>query len=216
MSETLATGKGILDEQVLRIVKKEFQLFQAVKNVGGPAVCQFDRDTFTVMRGSQLMAWSPELRNAYESDLDSASFQNRNLMSEKYAHMMQYTFPSEYDEIKHLLPPISKDAQEKIDQIIELILDWSQEMQERFPAIMSVSRPIFTTHDASGISIETYSRGELSTYSEQTLGLLLDYYRLMKSKNINIHEVVNGFTVLFYGHDSLEQAENVLKERYQM
>ena len=86
-------------------------------------------------------------------------------------------------------------------------------MQDKYPWLMATSRPVHTVQDSLGTSIETYTWGELSTYSERTLSLLLEHYQAMADREINIHEVTLGITVRLYGYDSLEQAEETAEKR---
>ena len=48
------------------------------------------------MRTSQAEAWTEKLLKSYYDDLLQAKSHNRNLMTEKYARMMESTFPEEY------------------------------------------------------------------------------------------------------------------------
>lgn len=78
--------------------------FQNVPNVGGKALCQEDFNTFQIMRASQAASWSEATLESYLDDLKVAEGANRNLLTEKYARMMQSKWPSEYARIEHLLP----------------------------------------------------------------------------------------------------------------
>lgn len=212
MSDT--NQKGIIDDDVLRISEKEWNLFQKVQNYGGAADCQSQRNEFMVMRCSQFMAWTPVVRASYERDLDETTAKGRNLLSDKYANMMRYTHPEEYSQLKDSLPPYTKEKQKLVAQIVRIVLRWAEEMWIKYPCLMMISRPIYAWDDnRCGTSIETYTRGELETYSIPTLKLLLSYYQEMVKENINIHEVTDSFTVRLYGFESLKQAEEEAKKR---
>lgn len=74
-------------------------MFSHVSNVGGPASCQMRPDTFKIMRKSQAATWSDELLASYLEDLKAATREGRNIMTEKYARMMESTFPEEYRKL---------------------------------------------------------------------------------------------------------------------
>lgn len=213
MAEARWLDAGLIDNQTLELVQKEWKLFRRVRNYGGAAPCQVQKDTFFIMRCSQFMAWPPAVRASYERDLDTAAGEGRNLLAEKYAYMMRDTFPAEYAALADKLPPLSPQKEKLIADILPYVLAWSEEMEEKYPWLMSVSRPVHTDQDPFGTSVETYTRGELETYSEQTLAMLLDHYRIMVQQNINIHEVTVGITARLYGYQSLEQAEEQVEKR---
>ena len=213
MAQEHVSANALIDEQSLRIAQKEWRQFRRVHNFGGPADCQQDKDTFLAMRCSQFMAWTPAVKSSYEQDLDDAVAEGRNLLAEKYAYMMRETAPEEYARLADQLPAVSAGKKALINRIIGYVVDWSSEMQDKYPWLMATSRPVHAGQGGYATSIETYTRGELSTYSEQTLALLLDHYQAMKARNINIHEVTVGVTVRLYGFESLEQAEALIEQR---
>ena len=94
------------DELMSEIIKLEWDMFSHVSNVGGPASCQMRPDTFKIMRKSQAATWSDELLASYLEDLKAATREGRNIMTEKYARMMESTFPEEYRKLAASLPPV--------------------------------------------------------------------------------------------------------------
>ena len=78
------------------VVTAEWEMFSNVQNVGGKASCQMDPKTFRIMRSSQMDNWDDELLGSYLEDLLNARLEGRNLVTEKYARMMESTFPEEY------------------------------------------------------------------------------------------------------------------------
>ena len=83
-------------EIIERIVDIEWYMFSAV-NEGGPrASCQEDRPSFYGMRKAQFLAWPLNARASYLGDLEAAKRERRNLVEEKYIHMMRTTEPVEY------------------------------------------------------------------------------------------------------------------------
>ncbi len=81
-----------------KIISIEWTMFDAVENISGRASCQDDYDTFRIMRKSQLEAWNAETLESYLNDLKTAQENGRNLLSEKYAFMMEYTSPDEFEQ----------------------------------------------------------------------------------------------------------------------
>ena len=54
------------------IIKTEWAFFDKVQNEGGRAECQDDWKTFSIMRRSQYLAWSPALLESWMDDLREA------------------------------------------------------------------------------------------------------------------------------------------------
>jgi hypothetical protein len=189
-------------------------MFQNVQNIGGQASCQQDYQTFEIMRYSQAMSWSKETLESYLEDLQNALKNGRNLLTEKYARMMESTSPLEYARIERLLPPLDPEVPETIDQIVTVLIAWEEEVIEKYPYIASRGRPLRSTEDTPfATSIETYLRGELSTYSLKTLKLFLKNVLNQKAKNINGSELIHGTTAQRYGYKSLEDANEKIKNR---
>lgn len=70
-----------------------------------------------------------------------------------------------------------------------------------------------TGDSAATPSLETYSRGELATYSPKTLQLLQAHYLKMDAEGENVAEVILSNMVEQYGYTSLEHAEAGQKAR---
>lgn len=190
------------------IVELEWEMFQNVNNTDGRANCQDDFETFNIMRSSQYKCYEKEVLKSYLNDLKIAKANNRNLITEKYARMMFYTHPEEYDKIKDYFEPIEEEAQEIIEQIIDIQLSWRKEFKRHFPKLIHLSRHSYTNEDTNEhTSFETYLRGELMTYSKNTLILyaqmIVDYFKC----NVNMVSSIMHETVKAYGFESLEEAE---------
>jgi len=197
---------------VAEVVKIEWEMFQKVANIGGPAACQQDPETFEMMRTSQAMGWSEAVLESYLDDLKEARKNDRNLMTEKYARMMASTSPPEYERIAHLLPPLEPDTLALIDEIAGIVLAWDEELAATYPRVMERGRPIFSTEDSVYVaSIETYLRGELATFSSKTLGLFHENVLKQRADNINGSKIIMTHLVKRYGYRSLEEAEEKLK-----
>ena len=78
---------------IAQIVAQEWAMFDEVQNNGGRAECQNNPREFEIMRSSQLKTWSEDVLKSYLHDLTSAAYSKRNLLTEKYAYMMESTYP---------------------------------------------------------------------------------------------------------------------------
>ena len=168
-------------EDILEIVDHEYVMFDKVQNIGGRADCQDNRPTFYIMRSSQLSAWSEEMRRSYLQDLLEAEAAGRNLLTEKYAYMMEQTNPAEYAQIADRLPARSRE--------------------KRGRATHSGDDRAWAT------SFETYLRGELSTYSMKTLSLYEAHVESLRAAGTNMNRAILQKEVELYGYPSLEAAE---------
>ena len=202
------------DDLVSKVIEREWDMFQNVENVGGKASCQQDYQTFEIMRYSQAMTWSEATLKSYLEDLKVAKKNERNLLTEKYARMMESTSPLEYARIENLLPPLDPEVPAVIDQIVTILIEWEEEVIEKYPFIASRGRPLRSSEDTIfATSIETYLRGELSTYSLKTLKLFLENVLNQKAENINGSELIHSYTAKRYGYKSLEDANERMKNR---
>ena len=73
------------------IINIEWDMFSNVHNTGGKASCQNDKDDFVIMRKSQFSIWGDDTLASYLADLVKAQQDRRNLMSEKYGFMMEFS-----------------------------------------------------------------------------------------------------------------------------
>lgn len=188
-------------------------MFINVQNKGGKALCQKDHKTFTIMRSSQFESLSINILESYFHDLAVAERQNRNLMTEKYARMMESTAPLEYEEIKNLLVDIDSFSQKYIEKIIPIFLKWEKEFRSEYPYLSSVSRPVLSSEDyLFSTSFETYLKAELSTYSSNTLLLYYNFIKKNAENNINLSRQIQSNIVAKYGFNSLQEANDLIKK----
>ncbi|HVN96495.1 MAG TPA: DUF4125 family protein [Syntrophorhabdaceae bacterium] len=200
------------EEIIASIIAIEWDMFQAVPNIGGAAPCQDERQTFEIMRLSQAASWSQAALRSYLHDLTQAQRQDRNLMTEKYARMMKSTSPQEYARIDHLIPATSPSALLLIEKISAIILDWEGELAKKYPRLLERGRPLRSSHDSHLVtSLETYLKSELATYSLKTLELYYEHLAEEQSKHINGSEITLALTVKQYGFQSLEEANRKLE-----
>lgn len=197
-----------------RLIQREWPLFQSVQGIGGPSACQSDKRTFYIMRMSQFMTWPLSALKSYEEDLKLAEAEGRNLLTEKYAYMMCISEPGQHQILEDSLPGITQSKQDLIVQIVSVIMVWASEMEQQFPWLMKASRPISSGQDTQMVSIETYTKGELSTYSERTLTMLLRYYQEAKASGKNLHKAALERMISYYGYDSMTQADLDIKARF--
>ena len=198
-----------MKDQLLReIVLMEWEMFQNVSNVGGKAPCQQNQKTFSVMRVSQAMSWTKPMLESYLEDLRLAEKQGRNLLAEKYARMMEDTFPEEYKNLESQLPPLSDEVISLAERITALMVHWAKEAREKYPRVVGAGRPIVKGEvSRRDTSLETYNRGELLTYSIRTLTFCWDYFSQCFIEGTNAYEAILENTVRLYGYESLAQAE---------
>ena len=166
-----------------KILEKEWKYFSNLNNIGGRADCQDNREDFIIMRKSQWETFNEETLLSYLEDLNSKN----NPLFQKYAQMMKYNSPEEYEKIKDILEKASDEKNDLVNKIMFIYMEWEKEFFERYPIFSSMGRPLYSSEDDDiETSIETYLRGELLSYSEKTLKLYLNYVIDNKEKNINL------------------------------
>ena len=132
------------EELVEHVVEREWEMFRRVPNRGGKASCQESPKTFSIMRAAQLASWSDALLESYLTDLKDAALAGRNLLTEKYGHMMRSTAPGEYARIASLLPAVTPRALDLIARIAPIVLAWEVTLAGTYPGIVARGRPIFS------------------------------------------------------------------------
>lgn len=203
-----------MEQTVEQIVALEWQMFDKVHNRGGRAACQDDARTFSIMRSSQLEAWTEEMRQSYWRDLQDAQAVGRNPLAEKYGYMMERTNPQEYAQIRDQLPARTPEKEALIAPICAAHVAWLEQMAERYPTLAGRGRAIRREQDSPvSTSFETYLWGELATYSLQTLRLYAAYVAQLREQGRNLNGEILLNTVRQYGYASLDEAEARLSGR---
>lgn len=179
--------KAELIEEILRL---EFDMFQRVPTAS-PTVCQESEGGFRLVRGSGFETWSEPTLEAYRNDLLQAMEDGRNLLTEKYARM------------DDLIPCLNFNP--IIEDILKIETEWQTSARGKYPHILGGGEAC----QAEGFDI--YLRGELETYSDQTLDL---YYQdlsqaLREGRNLAEERYLGMSRRL--GYSSLEEHENALK-----
>ena len=204
IGQVLEGEKQLVD----KIVELEWKQFDRVENEGGRASCQNDFETFSIMRKSQYLTWTKELLSSYYNDLSLAEKNGWNLIMEKYARMMKSTAPEKYAKLETKLPIRSKEREIITEEIVKIQVTWMEEFSAKFPKMARNARNIHTYEDTEwNTSYETYLRGELGTYSEETFVLYGRFIAnlLQEGKNLAYETMSN--TAKWYGYESVEDAE---------
>ena len=199
-------GKNM--DMVEKIVELEWKQFDKVKNEGGRASCQDDYTTFSIMRKSQYLTWTDELLESFYADLVSAENKGWNLIMEKYARMMESTTPEKYEELKKDLPALSEERMAIQEEIIKIQVSWMEDFAAQYPKMAGNARSIHTSEDTPyNTSYETYLRGEMGTYSENTFILYGRFITDLLKENRNLAYEIMTNTAKLYGYESVEVAE---------
>ena len=151
----------------------------------------------SVHRGSQFSVCSEDTLLSYRDDLIQAGEAGENLMMLKYARM------------QGIIAPINESL--IIDEIADLQLESQKEAQAKYPHYIGRGRPLID--DSGATSFLTYLRGELETYSENTLQLLRRDLAQYKDSGRNWAEEIHESVVRKLGYDSIEQVEEAMAEK---
>ena len=167
------------------ILDFELKMFLSVKS-RHKASCQEHPDSFRINRKAQFLSWSGKTLNCYLKDLQEADRKGVNLMTQKYARM---------------------------ESIIEIQYGWQNQMFDKYPNLMGGARSLSSTDDTSfGTSFETYMRGELETYSDETLASLHKDLLDKVQEGESMTEELYSYLVLASGYSSLEDVEAIAKK----
>lgn len=193
-------------ELMSRIISMEWQMFRSVKNTGGPASCQKDYLTFMLMRLSQFKTWDLTSLASYFTDLTTAKNAHENLLTYKYAYMMQMTFPDEYAKLAPLLPSISLEKKLLVRKILHLQLAWLEAAVEENPSLRTKLRSIRQAEAPVGAtSFEAYAKGELMSYSCATLKALLRHMENLAAQGQNQIAAMLTTSAQLYGYATLAE-----------
>ncbi len=198
-----------IPDLVEHVVHHEWEQFQNTENEGGRAFCQGNWPVFHQMRASQFLTWPQELLASYAHDLDEADKVGRNLITEKYARMMESTAPMDFHErIEPYIPPLSNARVEQQERIIGAQVEWARDFRTRYPKLGEGMRVLTTSEDTSeNTSFETYLRGELGTYSQATVDLYEHMITSLVKQGRNLTEETILNTAQIGGFVDLDEAE---------
>ena len=193
------------------IIRREWIMFQAVHGEGGRAPCQEDWHTFYIMREAQFSQWPEQVAESYLNDLKEAERSGRNMVMEKYAWMMEHTNPNQFRQIVPFLMVPGEEAKRQIDHIVSIQVTWMRQFAQQYPHVARRGRPISAGQDDEfAVSGETYLKGELYTYSDQTLLLYQSFVDQLYAEGKNLHTMVTEKMVRLKGYQGLEAAEAAL------
>lgn len=203
----ILNGKDM--DMIDKVIAEEWSQFDKVENEGGRADCQDDYETFSIMRKAQYMTWSHDMLESFYHDFVTARENGWNLITEKYARMMQSTNPLGYARLEKDLPVINEDRIKIQEEIIKIQVGWMEDFAKLYPKLSGNMRTIRTSSDtAFNTSYETYLRGELCTYSEKTMLLYASFIIGLLKAGRNLAIEIMGNTAKLYGFESLKEAEN--------
>ena len=200
---------GKKEQLVFEITQLEWDMFQHVYNTGGRASCQDNPDTFFKMRMSQWLVYSEEILESYKADCVKAIENGDNLLWQKYARMMETTYPEEYENVKRYLFEISAESREKIEELVKIHMEWDSLVAKAYPHIRKRGRVATTGEDnpLAGSSMESYLRCELMSYSEKTRDLIYQETKEAYARGENLVWDMIANETRFYGYATLEEAE---------
>lgn len=202
-----------MEKLVEKIIEVEWQQFQLVKNEGGRAACQDDWTTFQIMRESQFINWPLKILESYAKDLMVAMDKNWNLVFEKYARMMKSTVPEKYKEVEAILPPISEERVKRMEKTIAIQTKWLEDFALEYPNLMEAARYVHTSEDTEyETSSETYLRGELASYSEETEKMYSEFIEKLQTEGKDFVVMTYEHMVKRYGYQSIKDAEERMKK----
>jgi hypothetical protein len=185
------------DELIDQILELELAMFLSV-SAREPVSCQQDPEGFRMTRAAQFSVWSEQALASYRLDLEQAAAQGRNLMTLKYARM------------EGLIPKLHDDTlvENLIDRIVALQVEWQKVMIARYPYLMRRGRPLEDGDEGLlTTSFVDYLRGELETYSEDTLAHLYRDMTDSRHAGRNWTEAIYLHMVKSHGYGSIEEAE---------
>lgn len=200
--------KEYKDGLIQELCELEWEMFDKVNAKGTRAACQEDPKIFKQMRCCQFMSWNMPLLESYRRDVLRAKDAGRNLVMEKYAFMMESSCPREFGDIKDFLPLLNPDDLKLVEYIVTAQLHWKEEVDKRFPHFRAGGRPLRSSADSLwGTSFETYLRGELKTFSTETLGYYASYIQDCLATKRNLAHEVAEHIAHSYGYTSLHDAD---------
>ena len=109
------------------------------------------------------------------------------------------------------MPEISPEKEELVQKIVEIYLHWEEEIIQKYPKVTAKGRPLHSEFDTPNhTSIETYLKGELSSYSVKTLKLYYEYIQSCVTNKVNLAENNLENIVLEKGYKTIDEAEKSL------
>ena len=185
------------EELIDRIIKMELEMFLSVP-ADGIYGCQQNPEGFGLHRRAQFSIWSVDTLQSFFDDLGQAVEDGLNLMTVKYARMEGLIARRNFNPL--------------IEGIMAIQLKWQQNMIEKHPGLMADARHLSGSDGlVDDTSFETYLRGELETYSDNTLKLLYQDMLGYLKMGVNGSEKIYEHLVTEMGYNSIEEADQAQK-----
>ena len=167
---------------VEQILLAELRMFQSVPAIGVNR-CLEHPNAFKQHREAQFSIFSRETLESYLHDINIAQENGQNLMTYKYARM------------DNLIPRTNHST--LVETVAKIMVDWQLQMIEKYPGLTERARPVASENDDSHkTSFETYLKGELETYSENTLFLLQNDLKKLQVEGKNGSEEIYRYLIL--------------------
>ena len=157
---------------ITKIVSDEWEMFTNTNNIGQRSSCQDQKGNFIASRAAYWNMFDNAVLSSYLNDLSNAKSKKINLAAQKYGYMMESTDPTYFETIKHLLLKVSENKAKLVDSIMLIYMKWEESLISS--SLDNKNRVLYKQYDSKyNTSVETYMRGELTSYSEDTLSLIL-------------------------------------------
>ena len=154
------------------VVSNEWEMFTNTNNIGRRSSCQDQKGNFIASRAAYWNMFDEQVLSSYLNDLSNAKSNKINLAAQKYGYMMESTDPDYFKTIKHLLVPVSDKKLKLVDSIMLIYMKWEESLISS--SLDNKNRVLYKQYDSKyNTSVETYMKGELTSYSEETLSLIL-------------------------------------------
>lgn len=154
------------------VVSNEWEMFTNTNNIGRRSSCQDQKGNFIASRAAYWNMFDEQVLSSYLKDLSNAKSNKINLAAQKYGYMMESTDPDYFKTIKHLLVPVSDKKLKLVDSIMLIYMKLEESLISS--SLDNKNRVLYKQYDSKyNTSVETYMRGELTSYSEETLSLIL-------------------------------------------
>lgn len=196
-----------IPETVKGIVKLEWKLLCQAAELDGADSMRTDQDTFTILRSSEIMAWSTEMQESYYFDIVQAHRDGHNPLRQKYAYILEQSAPDRFAELHDQLPKRSREEEDRIDRLCALRVAWREALSAQYPRFAAhVFRLV------EDIPLETRLRGEMAACTANTLRLYASYAERLYQDGENLEEMILRNAAAQYGYASPAQAEEKLGE----
>ena len=130
--------------------------------------------------------------------------------------MMRSTRPEEFARLSRLVPPISAEKDALINEIAAIQTRWSVEFAIQYPHVAGKGRAIHADTDTGyATSVETYTKGEMATYSTTTLQVYLEYMKQLLAEGRNMVYEIRNNTVKVLGYADVADAEATMVYRFE-